>query len=198
MVSREEFIRQLRENLTKLPKEELESAVTYYEEYFEEAGIENEAQILQELGSPILIAKQIMADFAIKEAEVAPKSTKTGIWTIWIVVLAILASPIALPLAVAALAIVFAVFVTIGSLIFAGGVVVVSLIGAGILVLGLTFKLIFIDTMTSIFFLGGAMILIGGGILGILLVYWLIGKVVPLMVKVISSLFSHTKKGVVR
>lgn len=197
-MSREEFIGQLKGNLTRLPEEELQSAVTYYEEYFAEAGEENEAQVIQELGSPVLIAKQIMADFAIKEAEIAPKSTKTGIWTIWIVVLAILASPIALPLAIAALAIVFAVFVTIGSLIFAGGVVVVSLIGAGIAVLGITFKLIFVDPMTSIFFLGGSMILIGVGILGVLAVYWLVGKVVPLMVKVISDLFNHTKKGAVR
>lgn len=55
------FLEELRRLLSDLPTEEREQAITYYEDYFEDAGVENEQAILEELGSPQELANQIKA-----------------------------------------------------------------------------------------------------------------------------------------
>ena len=51
-MNRKKFIDILKEELSKLPDEEIDAAIEYYEEYFDEAGAENEEEVLSELGSP--------------------------------------------------------------------------------------------------------------------------------------------------
>ena len=55
------FLRDLERFLSDIPQEEREQALKYYEDYFEDAGPENEQQVIQELGSPVELAKQIKA-----------------------------------------------------------------------------------------------------------------------------------------
>lgn len=193
-----EFITELRSRLARLPHEELEAAVGYYEEYFAEAGEENEERALQELGVPSLIAKQIMADFAIKESEATPSSPKKGVWTIWVIALAILASPIALPLGIVCLTMLLVGVILIGTLVLVGGILVVTFLTTGVAIFALTFKVLFIEPLSALFSLGVSLVLIGFGVLSIMLVYGLVGKVIPLMVKGISNLFERTKKGELR
>ncbi len=68
-MNRTDFMKELRAGIVKLPYQEAEAALEYYEEYFEEAGAENEERVLEELGDPRAIAKQIMEDFHNREAE---------------------------------------------------------------------------------------------------------------------------------
>ncbi len=58
-MDKKEFIRQLHQMLSDLPEEERREAVSYYEEYLEDAGPEQEAQTLAELGSPEQVAATI-------------------------------------------------------------------------------------------------------------------------------------------
>ncbi len=67
-MNRTDFMKELRAGIVKLPYQEAEAALEYYEEYFEEAGAENEERVLEELGDPKAIAKQIMEDFHNREA----------------------------------------------------------------------------------------------------------------------------------
>ena len=68
-MNRVEFMKELRAGIVKLPYQEAEAALEYYEEYFEEAGSENEERVIHELGDPKEVAAQIMRDFRNKEAE---------------------------------------------------------------------------------------------------------------------------------
>ncbi len=61
-MNKEIFLRQLEQLLYDIPKEERDEAMDYYRGYFEDAGAEHEATVLEELESP-----QIIAD-SIKEA----------------------------------------------------------------------------------------------------------------------------------
>ena len=61
-MSRQEFMTQLESLLMGISEEERNEALNYYENYFEDAGQENEAQVIEELGSPEKIAVQIKAD----------------------------------------------------------------------------------------------------------------------------------------
>ena len=59
---REEFMRELEYLLRDIPANEREDALAYYENYFDEAGAENEQQVIKELGSPASVAEKILAD----------------------------------------------------------------------------------------------------------------------------------------
>lgn len=57
-----EFMNQLEELLRDLPSEEREAALTYYDDYFEDAGPDNTDAVISELGSPERIAAFIKSD----------------------------------------------------------------------------------------------------------------------------------------
>lgn len=60
-MNRKEFMEQLSYLLQDIEEEECQAALEYYEDYFDEAGIENEALIIEELGSPERVAAIIKA-----------------------------------------------------------------------------------------------------------------------------------------
>lgn len=63
-MNREEFMRRLTALLQDVPPAEREEALTYYNEYFDDAGEENEADVIAALGSPEELAKSIKAGLA--------------------------------------------------------------------------------------------------------------------------------------
>ena len=82
-MNREEYLKRLSFLLKDLPEEEIEDAIAYYEDYFEEAGEEKEEQVIKELGSPEKIAKMIrdsvqenQAAVSIQKKDIDRKLTK--------------------------------------------------------------------------------------------------------------------------
>ena len=61
-MNREQFIAQLVRLLQDLPPAERQEAIRYYQEYFDDAGEENEDAVIQELGSPGKVAASIKAN----------------------------------------------------------------------------------------------------------------------------------------
>lgn len=61
-MDRVEFMRQLECLLWDVPENDRLDAIAYYNNYFDEAGKENEMRVIQELGSPEKVAKIIKAD----------------------------------------------------------------------------------------------------------------------------------------
>ena len=51
-MTRKEYMIELRKQLKKLPHNEFNRAIEYYEEYFNDAGESNEIQVIEEIGSP--------------------------------------------------------------------------------------------------------------------------------------------------
>ena len=121
-MGKNEYLRTLARELRKLPKEEFDTAMDYYTEYFEDAGPEKEQEIIQELGTPREVAYQIITDAAIKRME-EQVDVKKGFSTLWIIILGICAAPVALPMA-------FAMVALFASLLL----VVVAFVGSAILV----------------------------------------------------------------
>lgn len=58
-MNRREFIERLQALLADLTEEERQEAIQYYEDYFEDAGMENEEKVIQEIGSPEKVALMI-------------------------------------------------------------------------------------------------------------------------------------------
>lgn len=68
-MSRKEFLAQLSRLLWDIPESDRKDALEYYENYFEDAGEENEASVIQELGSPGKVAAIIKADLVDGQGE---------------------------------------------------------------------------------------------------------------------------------
>ena len=61
-MNRVEFMRQLESLLWDLSESDRLDAIAYYNDYFDEAGVENEERVLKELRSPERVAAMIKAD----------------------------------------------------------------------------------------------------------------------------------------
>lgn len=62
-MNRMEFLTELERLLSGMPEEERQAAVQYYADYLADAGEENEAEAIRELGSPEKVAESIKADY---------------------------------------------------------------------------------------------------------------------------------------
>ena len=61
-MNRIEFMTELAALLQDVPVEERREAMQYYNDYFDEAGEENEEQVIREFGAPEEVAENIKAD----------------------------------------------------------------------------------------------------------------------------------------
>ena len=175
-MTRKEFMAELASRLHRLPQEDLQAALQYYEEYFDEAGSGNEQVVIRELKSPAHVASRILSDYAVKEAKKARASTGSGWRAFWFTILAICAAPVAVPLIIAAV-------VTVLALGFAGVAVVFALIIAAGVVFVKGIVMLFFGSSSALLLLGGAFVLIGIA----LLVFHSIGAL-------ISGIGKHIRK----
>lgn len=64
-MTRAEYLAELDSHLITLPKEERDMAVSFYEEYFEDAGPEQEQAVMEELGKPYQLARTIIGETSL-------------------------------------------------------------------------------------------------------------------------------------
>ena len=155
-----EFMSQLKIHLRKLPFDEVREAVDYYEQYFDDAGEENEQAVISELGSPSAVASQIIASFAVN----TEKSAKKGLATAWMAILAVFSSHAALPIAIATVVIAIALVIVMLSVIFSISVAGISSVLGGIVSLVTGVSVILQSFPTAMFFLGLGLIASGIGL----------------------------------
>ena len=70
-MDRAQFMKQLERLLSDISEAEKQEALAYYNSYFDEAGPENEASVIRELGSPGKVAAIIKADLDESNEEYA-------------------------------------------------------------------------------------------------------------------------------
>lgn len=68
-MKRKEYMEELEQLLLSLPTEEREEALRYYNDYFEDAGVENEDRVIRELGTPEEVSAKIKAGDSGEYAE---------------------------------------------------------------------------------------------------------------------------------
>ena len=94
-----DYLAKLDKYLRKLPKEDYQEAMDYFSEYFEEAGPENEAQVITELGTPKEAARDIISRLLDEKIIDQEKTPKSRVSMVWLAILAILSAPVTLTLA---------------------------------------------------------------------------------------------------
>ncbi|MGT2807187.1 DUF1700 domain-containing protein [Streptococcus iniae] len=139
-MTKDAYLRALDKYLKKLPEQDYQDAMDYFQEYFDEAGPENEEEAITELGSPKEAAREILGKLLDdKKEEDSSLLGRNGKSILWITLLSLLLAPMAFPLVIASIAIVIAIVVTVAALLFSLVVVGLVLLANGIYVLGDSF-----------------------------------------------------------
>lgn len=193
-MTRTEYIAKLIKYLRKLPQKDYEEALEYFMEYFEEAGPENEAQVIAELGTPKEAAHEVISRL-LDEKIIEDKSSLRNKTTIlWIAILAVLASPVALPILLFFLAmlltlllIIFAVIVTALALTFA-------LLISGVYTFFTSFSLLNISLASTLFGGGLGLLMFGGALLLLLISFEICKLIVKLITLLIKWLIKKGRK----
>ena len=127
-MSKADFLRLLERALMQLSEEERQKNLEYYSELLDDMMEEGmtEAEATAKLGSPNQIAQSILQEMPLGKLVSTRMKPKSG-WTPLAIVLAVVGSPVWVPLLLATVAIVLAVFVSIWALGFAAVAVVIAL-----------------------------------------------------------------------
>lgn len=153
-MTRKEFINELESRLHRLPEEDRFEAIKYYEEYFDEAGIEYESDVIAELKSPAHIASKILSDYATNEAKHAKHWAGRGFRALWFMLLGIFAAPIAVPFSILlALIVIILTVVLIVAIIF--------LVSAGSILAIVAFFMLFVKPASAIMLIGIVLVATG-------------------------------------
>ena len=132
-MTKTEYMKVLSKKLRRLPKEDYERAVEYFEEYFADAGPENEQKAIEDLGTPEEAARELIMDLAEENADKPPKTVKRGMRAIWIGILGICAAPIALPLVLVFIILIACAFLVVFCVLLCIVIAGVSVAAGGII-----------------------------------------------------------------
>ncbi len=223
-MNKAKFLSDLNALLYDLAIEERTEAMSFYTEYFEEAGEENEADVIRELGSPNEVSFKIHEELAGKELEVysdtanqdgktedstyyqaeakkAKSETKGWMVAFW-VLLGIITAPITIPLAIAAVAVMIGLGVAALAVVFAlcvtFGAVTIALLVVAVFCLIFGFMNLIASPMAALILIGSGLISAGLFLLGIFVTVKALVVVLPAAAKGIWKLlqmpFKKTNK----
>lgn len=209
-MNKTEFLNQLALQLSDISPEEREEALSYYQEYIEDAGLENEEALLQELGSPQKVASDIKKDINQRttySGEASPNAvaTRTEAYNqnekrnskkesnksnlALILVLAVALCPFWIPLVVAVVSVIFSAIITILAVIFAVGIIGIACLLVGVVLFALGIYNLFLSPFVGALLIGISLIIFALGILFTLFTGWICGKVFPWIIKQLSTLW---------
>ncbi len=207
-MKKQEFMNQLESLLQDIPEQERTEAIQYYNDYFEDAGEENEQEVVEALGSPYKVAENIKRDLyqnrntyeyeqdkvaagkevvkyqpQMERMEYTPVDTKkSGLSVriiVLIVILCVLASPILFVLLLLLLSILITAAIMWMGVVISIGVSAVSFLVAGAISVVVGIGGIFLHPMAGIGVVGAGLLLAAFGLLAVMLEVFIVGKLTP-------------------
>lgn len=193
-MTRTEYIAKLTKYLRKLPQQDYEEAIEYFMEYFEEAGPENEARVIAELGTPKEAAHEVISRL-LEEKIVEDKSSLRNKTTIlWIAILAVLASPVALPILLFFLAMIVTLLMIIFTVIVTALALTFALLISGVYTFFTSFSLLSVSLASTLFGGGLGLLMFGGALLLLLISFEICKLIVKLIALLIKWLIKKGRK----
>ena len=157
-MNKKEFLDALSKQLRLMPKEDKEDALTFYREYLEDYGFDDNEDVTSKIGKPKEIAKSLIAECTMKHIEnnEEKKTPRKTARIVWLAIISIFTLPVTLPLAIALLIVVITLLFTLLivflsvlasalAVIFAGGTAIAASIVAGFLLIGIGMAIAFVD-----------------------------------------------------
>ena len=225
MMNKEIFLNELKELLKDLPLDEREEALQYYEAYFDDAGIENEAKIIEELESPAKVAAKIKAGLSNEEEDVeytekgyndnndekytdkqevlskepAKKDyNRSVIKIVLIVIFCILAFPAIISIGGSVLGVSFGAFgIIFGLVMGVFGLSIGAIVGGVVTIITGATQLI-ASPATGIFTIGAGLLILAFGMIMTALFVNILCRFIPWLIRTITGLFNRlfSRKGV--
>ncbi len=175
-MNKKEFLNQLSRKLRGLPKVEFDDALNYYTEYFLDAGVSENEDVIPLVGTVDEVAKKIIDEATDKQIVKAKKEggVKNNSKALWLIIIGILAAPAAIPLAFVAVVLIFVAVVVVGSLIFAAVATIFALIVSGFGTIPMIFGS---SSVPATVLAGKALAKIGVGIIGAVCIAYGVTKI---------------------
>lgn len=229
-MSRREFMEELENMLGNIQDAEREEALQYYNDYFDEAGSDNEEQVIMELGTPAKVAAIIKTSlqenvnesgeftetgytdprFKINYEVIDNKESNnnssnnnynktanrertyaketSGGKIALIIILCILALPVAVPILGTIFGLILAILGVAFSALVAVAALAIALPIAGVVVFGVGVVTLFSTPTVGVFSCGVGLLLLGVGILLVLLTGIICGQFFPWLIRGIVDL----------
>lgn len=191
-MTKEAYLKELRANIKKVGQYEAENIMMYYTEYFEEAGPENVDKVIEELGNPKQLAQKACAGYVIRNIEDGKKGLgfRQKFNNTWILVTAIVGSPVWLALALLLGILVFVIAILVVALLFTLAVSSCALAASGV-------AMIVIGVIAMLESFANGLIIVGGGLMSIALAILLV-VVATLIEKVVEKFLIYVTKKVIK
>ena len=155
----------------ELPADEYNNVMQYYSEYFADAGVEKEQEVMEALGTPEELAVGIIAEQRGKQPEeVVVRTKRKGLPVGWIIAIAIVGSPIWLAVFCVAIGLVACAFALVAAF---AAFAVSFVIGGVVLIVGGIARL-FLSPAEGMVVLGAGFIMEAFGIALMMLSIFLI------------------------
>ena len=183
-MNKKEFMQKLEYYLRHLTEDDKNDALEYYSEYIDDLGLSDNDDVCARIGDPRDVSRQIIAQTTERRiTEQTEKKTVRGSGSIlWLIIIGIFASPIALPLAIAFVVILIAIVITIGSVLVSFFIAGGSMVIAGIALALFSFLS---GSVGQIFAcIGSGLVIIGLGIL----ILMATGKITSLLIHGFSAI----------
>lgn len=193
-MSRVDFMSKLNALLQDVSVEERNEAMQYYNDYFDDAGLENEMQVIAELDSPEKVAAKIKAGLggeddnrseysemgytdtrfeskdplaprhSVEEKDEPPR-TNNVIKILLIVAIVLVGGPIIIPVMIGVLGTIFALIFGVAALFIGLIITAIAIFVFGLILFGLGIAKLFVSLPVGCLMMGCGMIL---GVLGLL------------------------------
>ncbi len=219
-MNREEFMRQLESLLQNISPEERKEALQYYEDYFNDAGAENEQNVIEALGNPAKVAENIKRDLygagyggftyqqplrntaVVKYGEnsgTEPKKKGLEGWQIaLIVILCILAAPMALSIGGGLLGTLAGLIASWFAMMIGFGIAAIAMILISIVLIFVSIQCFAVSPFVGMAVIGISLLVCAFGILFLMLTVAMAGIATPAIFKGIGFLFRKIKGWITR
>lgn len=161
------YMEEFKSLLDQLTVDERTEVTHFYQEYLQDGHFDSYNACVKELGTPRQLARKILADYSIK-ASTAPRTassknqrSKNDVKTIWLILLALFSSPVAIPLIVVAGALLVAVIAVASALIISLIAIFFAAVISGLWSAAIGVSTILIQVWTGLFYLGIGLSFIG-------------------------------------
>ncbi|MDV0430581.1 DUF1700 domain-containing protein [Lactiplantibacillus sp. DA1] len=186
--------------LVQLNNDERDEVVEFYREYLLDAAIDSYDDCVAELGTPKQLARKVLADYSIRfnenlNANLSKRQkSQANVRTIWLIVLALLSTPITIPALIAILAVFFALAVTAFAFVIAAGAILVGVTILAFVMLTAGIGIFSQSLWVALFYLGSGLAIIGAELLVLPLFIWMISIILQGIAKIVQNLYHRFVK----
>lgn len=196
------YTKELTEYLQPLEDSERDEVLNFYQEYLEDGGFDYYEACVTELGSSKQLARKVLADYSIKSlddpqngssASRQRRAPKAQVKTIWLIILALLSTPVTIPIAIVVFAMLFAIIAIGAAIVVSIIAVVLAFIVTVLVAIFIGFSLITVNFWPGMFYLGAGVTGVGLTLIGIPIIIWIIRWLIRGVLSISKWLYAKIK-----